>query len=61
MEQYKWKEVVLVGEGFRDCAGSYHYFPDSEKARQWLKSHDFKGVQILVKGSRSMKMERVLD
>jgi len=61
MQQYNWKEVVLVGEGFKDCHGLYHYFSDSEKAGLWLKAQDYKGVQILVKGSRSMKMERVLD
>jgi UDP-N-acetylmuramoyl-tripeptide--D-alanyl-D-alanine ligase len=57
----KWKEVVLVGGDFLKIEHPYKSFPDSEEAGKWLASRNFKNTAFLVKGSRSMQMEKVIE
>ena len=61
INQYSWKEVVLVGGDFLKTKNDFRKFNNSEEARQWLKGKKFENVYMLVKGSRSMKMERVIE
>ena len=61
IEQYHWEEVVLVGGDFSNLSHSYHYFTDSNLAKEWLRSKNPQNAQILLKGSRSMKMEKVIE
>lgn len=61
IQGYSWKAVVLVGQGFEPFANQYHYFDNSVEAAQWFKSQDLRNSQVLIKGSRSMKMERIID
>ena len=61
IQQYPWEEVVLVGGDFSNLSHPYHYFTDSNLAKEWLRSKNPQNVQILLKGSRSMKMEKVIE
>ena len=56
-----WQDVVLVGGDFAHIKHPYHYFPTSYEAGQWLRAQQFQDSYLLVKGSRSMRMERVLE
>ncbi|MEO6549735.1 MAG: UDP-N-acetylmuramoyl-tripeptide--D-alanyl-D-alanine ligase [Ferruginibacter sp.] len=60
ISQFTWQAVVLVGGDFAGINQSYLYFADSLAAKEWLQQQHFKEVKLLVKGSRSMQMERVL-
>lgn len=60
LKQHHWEEVVLVGESFEPFIGSYRYFPNSTAAANWYKQQDWNGFTILIKGSRSMQMEKLL-
>jgi UDP-N-acetylmuramoyl-tripeptide--D-alanyl-D-alanine ligase len=70
-----FKEVVLVGGDFahvempvsslnassnHSSNASFFYLNNAIEAREWLKQLDPQNAYILVKGSRSMKMEQVL-
>ena len=57
----KWKEVVLVGGDFLKIEHPYKSFPNSEEAGKWLASQNFKNTAFLVKGSRSMQMEKAIE
>lgn len=59
--KYSWKAVVLVGGDFNKIKHEYLFFNNSIDAGAWLKQQHFKDVSILVKGSRSMQMEKVLE
>jgi UDP-N-acetylmuramoyl-tripeptide--D-alanyl-D-alanine ligase len=61
IQQYHWEEVVLVGGDFSKLSHPYHYFTDSTQAKVWLSSTNPQNAQILLKGSRSMKMEKVIE
>ena len=59
--QYEWEQVVLVGKQFESFRNGFLYFEDSEKAAEWFKSCSYQGIAVLLKGSRSMKMEKVIE
>jgi len=61
IKKYSWKEVILVGGDFLKLPHSYRSFEDSLKAKEWFRQQHFQNSYLLVKGSRSMQMERVLE
>jgi len=58
--KHHWDEVVLVGGDFKKVKHPYLYFGTSAEAGEWLRKQGFTNAYLLVKGSRSMQMERVL-
>ncbi len=61
IDNFKWKTVVLVGGDYHKLQHPYINFENSLQAQEWLKLQQFENAQLLIKGSRSMKMERVLE
>lgn len=59
--KYQWKDVVLVGGDFNKVNNPYKNFSNSPEAGKWLKEQHYSNTTILVKGSRSMQMEKVLE
>jgi UDP-N-acetylmuramoyl-tripeptide--D-alanyl-D-alanine ligase len=59
--QHPWQDVVLVGGDFQKIDHPYHRFDNSREAGEWLRHAGLKDSYILIKGSRSMKMEEVLQ
>ena len=57
----EWKEVILVGGDFLKIRHPYHSFPNSVEAGKWLASRHFHHTAFLVKGSRSMQMEKAIE
>jgi UDP-N-acetylmuramoyl-tripeptide--D-alanyl-D-alanine ligase len=61
IQKYDWENVVLVGGDFLKIPHGYLSFTNSREAGKWLHDARLKGAYILIKGSRSMKMEEVLN
>ena len=61
INSHPWQHVVLVGGDFKHIHAPYLYFDTSAEAGQWLKQQGFENTYLLVKGSRSMQMEKVLE
>ncbi|HRH61191.1 MAG TPA: UDP-N-acetylmuramoyl-tripeptide--D-alanyl-D-alanine ligase, partial [Chitinophagaceae bacterium] len=61
ISNYEWKNVVLVGGDFNKVSHNFIYFNNAAEAKQWLQQQNFSDAYILVKGSRSMQMEKVLE
>jgi UDP-N-acetylmuramoyl-tripeptide--D-alanyl-D-alanine ligase len=59
--QNSWQEVALVGGDFLKIKHPYHHFENSLEAKNWFREKKFQESFILIKGSRSMQMERVLE
>ena len=57
---HTWDKVVLVGGDFGKLRHPYIYFNTSLEAREWYKNQLFSNTHLLIKGSRSMKMEEIL-
>ena len=61
IDQYNWKDVVLVGGDFNKFEHGYIYFENSKGAADWFHQQFYENTYILVKGSRSMQMEKLLE
>ena len=61
IKKYHWKEVVLVGGDFLKLSHPFLSFESSLQAKDWFSKQQFENGSILVKGSRSMQMEKVLE
>jgi UDP-N-acetylmuramoyl-tripeptide--D-alanyl-D-alanine ligase len=60
LAQYNWHKVVLTGGDFAFVKHNYIYMKDAADAGEWLKQHNFTNTYFLIKGSRSIQMEKVL-
>ncbi|HVY74310.1 MAG TPA: UDP-N-acetylmuramoyl-tripeptide--D-alanyl-D-alanine ligase [Puia sp.] len=61
ISSYPWKDVLLVGGDFLKIKHPYRSFANSTAAGEWLKSAGLTNTSLLVKGSRSMAMEKVVS
>lgn len=61
IKQYPWEKVVLVGGDFGNVDHPFIFFSNSSEAREWFVQQAFEGTNFLIKGSRSMQMEKVLS
>ncbi len=61
VEDMSLDQVVLVGKEFAPYANGYKHFDDSEGAAKWFKKQKFSNTTILVKGSRGIALEKILD
>ena len=53
--------VLLVGEEYRLTTAPYPIFENVEALHQYLEAHPLKNHKILIKGSRSNQLEKILD
>ncbi|MFN5937642.1 MAG: UDP-N-acetylmuramoyl-tripeptide--D-alanyl-D-alanine ligase, partial [Sphingobacteriales bacterium] len=61
LKQYTWAGVLLVGGDFSKVDHHFLFLPDSNTAMEWLKSKSITNGMFLIKGSRSMKMETLMQ
>jgi UDP-N-acetylmuramoyl-tripeptide--D-alanyl-D-alanine ligase len=59
--QHHWQDVVLVGGDFQKIKHPYKSFSTAAEAGQWISQQLTAPSYLLIKGSRSMQMEKVLD
>lgn len=55
------RNVVLVGGDFAHVDHHCTYFPDAAQAAEWIKLNPPSNALLLIKGSRGIKMEKLLD
>ncbi|THU41322.1 UDP-N-acetylmuramoyl-tripeptide--D-alanyl-D-alanine ligase [Niastella caeni] len=60
IKQHPWKAVVLVGGDFVKIDHPFIKMANATEAADWFKSQQFNDTYFLIKGSRSMQMEKVL-
>ncbi len=61
INQHSWKEVLLVGGDFLKLNHPYQQFTTPEEAGKWIKENNISEASWLIKGSRSMQMEKLMD
>ncbi len=61
INKYHWKHVALVGGDFLKLKHPFLQFSNAEDAGKWVREQNFHDSFILVKGSRAMKMEKILE
>ena len=61
LAERKADTVFLVGEEYLQTTSPYPIFENVEQLHKYLEEQPLKGKNILLKGSRSTKMEKLLD
>ena len=61
LQKYQLNNIVLVGGDFANVRHPFQFFDTVTSAAEWLKSNIPTHAQILIKGSRSIKMEKLLE
>ena len=61
LAERKAENVFLVGEEYLQTTSPYPVFANVEELHSYLQTNPLKGKNILLKGSRSTKMEKLLD
>lgn len=61
LEESAFDQVVLVGGDFQHTHGHFHYFENTQQARDWYREQNKDNTAILIKGSRAFAMETILD
>jgi len=57
----KLQNVVLVGGDFENTIHPFTFFKTSAETENWVKENSPNNSLILIKGSRSVKMEKILE
>ncbi|HMJ48570.1 MAG TPA: hypothetical protein VK498_14655, partial [Ferruginibacter sp.] len=61
ISKYNWHAIALAGNNYKNLPAGIHHFNTSTEARNWYRQQQFENVQVLIKGSRSMEMEKVIE
>ncbi|RYZ26495.1 MAG: UDP-N-acetylmuramoylalanyl-D-glutamate--2,6-diaminopimelate ligase, partial [Chitinophagaceae bacterium] len=61
IRHHQWNAVILVGGDFVRSNHNFQSFNKPEEAGEWLQKANIQDAFLLVKGSRSMQMEKVLN
>jgi UDP-N-acetylmuramoyl-tripeptide--D-alanyl-D-alanine ligase len=61
IDKHQWKDVILVGGDFMKVDHTYRKFNSSVEAGEWLQNVNVQNSFFLIKGSRSMQMEKLLE
>jgi UDP-N-acetylmuramoyl-tripeptide--D-alanyl-D-alanine ligase len=61
IKKFNWHKVVLVGGDFNKISHPFENFKTSAEARNWYKDQQLTKTHLLIKGSRSMRMEEILS
>ncbi|HOZ15943.1 MAG TPA: UDP-N-acetylmuramoyl-tripeptide--D-alanyl-D-alanine ligase [Tenuifilaceae bacterium] len=56
-----FQDVFLVGDGFRSVHDKYLFFSNSDECMDYLKNHSISGCTILLKGSRGVRLEKLME
>lgn len=61
LKELDFKNVMLVGEEFKKVNDSYDSYTDIDELIEHIKENDISGCKILVKGSRGLRLEKVIN
>ncbi len=61
IRQYEWAGVILVGTEFKDVQTGFQWFEDAQEAAVYVRTNRPENASILIKGSRSSRMELLLE
>jgi UDP-N-acetylmuramoyl-tripeptide--D-alanyl-D-alanine ligase len=63
LQSLSFEKSILVGNKYIEYQSSFpaNYFSSSDDAAKWARQQNIKNATILIKGSRSVKMEKVLE
>lgn len=61
LKELDFKNVMLVGEEFKKVNDCYDSYTNIDELVEHIKENDISGCKILVKGSRGVRLEKVIN
>jgi UDP-N-acetylmuramoyl-tripeptide--D-alanyl-D-alanine ligase len=62
LKKLNFEEIILTGEEFNIPDNhEFKYFPDLQKLSEYLQKVNYRNKQILIKGSRANKLEKIIE
>lgn len=61
LKELDFKNVMLVGEEFKKVNDSYDSYTNIDELIEHIKENNISGCKILVKGSRGVRLEKVIN
>lgn len=61
IQKSAWKKVILVGKEFEEVPEDMLHFEDVSALKYWMEQQSFRNYYMLIKGSRSLQLEKVLE
>jgi UDP-N-acetylmuramoyl-tripeptide--D-alanyl-D-alanine ligase len=61
IQQFQWEKVFLVGENFNKTSTEFVKFLNISEVIKYFLNKEYQDTFFLIKGSRSMQMEKILD
>ena len=61
IQRYGFDKVLLCGEHFSRVGGMYETFASTDALMEHLKQHPLEGYCLLLKGSHSLSLEKVVE
>lgn len=61
IQSYSWYKVLLVGKDYSNLPKEILHFQQAAEAREWYVENAPENALVLIKGSRSMQMEKILE
>jgi UDP-N-acetylmuramoyl-tripeptide--D-alanyl-D-alanine ligase len=59
--KYNWDKIVLTGKDYQNLPESILHFNTALETKAWYKDQEIIDTHILIKGSRGMAMEKILE
>lgn len=61
IQKSQWRKVVLVGKEFENVPEDMLHFHDASAVKAWMNEQRLQNYFMLIKGSRSMQLEKILE
>jgi UDP-N-acetylmuramoyl-tripeptide--D-alanyl-D-alanine ligase len=61
LQKYNWDKIVLTGNDYKNLPANIIHFNTSNETAEWFKNANIENAFILIKGSRGMAMEKILQ
>ena len=61
LQKYHWAKAAVAGSDFMNLPDNILHFNSSAEMAEWYRAQEFENTLILIKGSRGMAMEKLLE
>ena len=61
LKKYNFNQVILVGKIFHSLDSEFNSFNSTEETYSWLQKNPVKNASVLIKGSRGIRLEKLIE
>lgn len=61
IEKLNIQQVILVGKEFKQCNSKHSHFANIDEVKAWYSQQTFENTSFLIKGSRGIQLELLLE